>query len=88
MGRLVINNSMTVNGSFEAPAPEPDGWLVLDSDSTQVSLEQFFAADDASGQVVPRGADHAQRCSKLVRDSRHELHLELCQPLRSSRRQK
>jgi dihydrofolate reductase len=45
MGRLVINNSMTVNGSFEAPAPEPDGWLVLDPDSTQVSLEQFFAAD-------------------------------------------
>ena len=28
MGRLVVNNSMTVNGAFEAPAPEPDGWLV------------------------------------------------------------
>jgi hypothetical protein len=25
MGQLVINNSMTVNGAFEAPAPEPDG---------------------------------------------------------------
>jgi dihydrofolate reductase len=45
MGRLVLNNAMTVNGSFEAPSPEPDGWLVLDADSNQVSLEQFLAAD-------------------------------------------
>ena len=45
MGRLVINNSITVNGAFEAPVPEPDGWLVLDADSNQVALEQFFAAD-------------------------------------------
>ena len=45
MGRLVINNSMSVNGAFEAPVPEPDGWLVLDADSEQVALEQFFAAD-------------------------------------------
>jgi dihydrofolate reductase len=45
MGRLVVNNAMTVNGAFEAPVPEPDGWLVLDPDSTQVSLEQFLSAD-------------------------------------------
>ena len=45
MGRLVINNAMSVNGAFEAPAPEPDGWLVLDAGSDQVSLEQFLAAD-------------------------------------------
>jgi dihydrofolate reductase len=45
MGRLVINNAMTVNGAFEAPSPEPDGWLVLDADSNQVSLEQFLVAD-------------------------------------------
>ena len=45
MGRLVINNAMSVNGAFEAPSPEPDGWLVLDRDSNQVSLEQFLAAD-------------------------------------------
>jgi dihydrofolate reductase len=45
MGRLVINNSITVNGAFEAPVPEPDGWLVMDPDSNQVALEQFFAAD-------------------------------------------
>jgi dihydrofolate reductase len=45
MGRLVINNSMTVNGAFEAPVPEPDGWLVLDADINQVALEQFLAAD-------------------------------------------
>jgi dihydrofolate reductase len=45
MGRLVINDAMSVNGAFEAPAPEPDGWLVLDPDSNQVSLEQFLAAE-------------------------------------------
>lgn len=45
MGRLVVNNSISVNGAFEAPSPEPDGWLVLDPDSTQVALEQFYAAD-------------------------------------------
>lgn len=45
MGRLVVNNAMTVNGAFEAPVPEPDGWLVLDPDSNQVSLEQFYSAD-------------------------------------------
>jgi dihydrofolate reductase len=45
MGRLVVNNAMTVNGAFEAPVPEPDGWLVLDADGNQVSLEQFLVAD-------------------------------------------
>jgi dihydrofolate reductase len=45
MGRLVINNAMVVNGAFEAPVPEPDGWLVLDADINQVSLEQFLSAD-------------------------------------------
>lgn len=45
MGRLVVNNSMTVNGAFEAPSLEPDGWLVLDDDINQVSLEQFLAAE-------------------------------------------
>jgi dihydrofolate reductase len=43
MGRLVINNAMTVNGAFEAPSPEE--WLVLDPDSNNVSLEQFLVAD-------------------------------------------
>jgi dihydrofolate reductase len=45
MGRLVINNAMTVNGAFEAPQPPPDGWLLLDADSNQVSLDQFLVAD-------------------------------------------
>jgi dihydrofolate reductase len=45
MGRLVVNNAMTVNGAFEAPSPPPDGWLVLDADSNQVSLEQLLVAD-------------------------------------------
>jgi dihydrofolate reductase len=43
MGRLVINNAMTVNGAFEAPSP--DEWLVLDADSNNVSLEQLLVAD-------------------------------------------
>src|SRR5919106_2343970 len=42
MGRLVINNAMTVNGAYEAPSP--DEWLVLDPDSNTVSLEQFLVA--------------------------------------------
>jgi dihydrofolate reductase len=45
MGRLVVNNAMSVNGAFEAPQPPPDGWLVLDPDSNQVSLDQFLVAD-------------------------------------------
>jgi dihydrofolate reductase len=43
VGRLVINNAMTVNGAFEAPST--DEWLVLDPDSNNVSLEQFLVAD-------------------------------------------
>jgi dihydrofolate reductase len=43
MGRLVINNAMSVNGAFEAPSPEE--WLVLDPDSNTVSLEQFLVAE-------------------------------------------
>ena len=45
MGRLIVNNAMTVNGAFEAPVPEPGGWLVLDPDSQQASLEKWQAAD-------------------------------------------
>jgi dihydrofolate reductase len=45
MGRLIINNAITVNGAFEAPAPAPNGWLVLDPDSQQASLEKWQAAD-------------------------------------------
>ena len=45
MGRLIVSNAMTVNGAFEAPVPEPGGWLVLDPDSQQASLEMWQAAD-------------------------------------------
>ncbi len=45
MGRLILNNAMTVNGAFEAPVPEPNGWLVLDADSQQASLEMWQASD-------------------------------------------
>ena len=53
MGRLVINNAVTVNGAFEAPVPEPDGWLVLDADSNQVSLDQLAAAGGHSSAPPP-----------------------------------
>jgi dihydrofolate reductase len=43
LGRLIVNNAMSVNGAFEAPSP--DEWLVLDADSNNVSLEQFLVAD-------------------------------------------
>jgi dihydrofolate reductase len=45
MGRLIVSNAMTVNGAFEAPVPEPGGWLVLDPDSQQASLEMWQAAN-------------------------------------------
>lgn len=45
MGRLIISNAITVNGAFEAPVHAPDGWLVLDPDSQQASLEMWQAAD-------------------------------------------
>jgi dihydrofolate reductase len=43
MGRLIVHNAMTVNGAFEAPAP--DTWFVLDDDSGDASQEQFLLAD-------------------------------------------
>ena len=46
---------MTVNGAFEAPVPEPDGWLVLDADSNQVSLEQLLVADAMLGRKTYEG---------------------------------
>lgn len=46
MGKLVVNVAMTVNGAFEAPAPEPHGgWLVTDPDSMQSGQEMWQAAD-------------------------------------------
>jgi dihydrofolate reductase len=45
VGRLIVSNAMTVNGAYEAPVPEPGGWLVLDPDSQQASLEMWQAAD-------------------------------------------
>lgn len=45
MGRLIINVAVTVNGAFEAPAAEPQGWLVTDPDSMQAGLEMWQAAD-------------------------------------------
>jgi dihydrofolate reductase len=43
MGKVVVSNQVTVNGSFEAPTPEE--WLVLDADSGDAGLEQLMLAD-------------------------------------------
>jgi dihydrofolate reductase len=45
VGKLIINAAITVDGAFEAPVPAPTGWLVLDPDSQQASLETWQAAD-------------------------------------------
>ncbi|WP_086827960.1 dihydrofolate reductase family protein [Allokutzneria sp. NRRL B-24872] len=43
MGKVIVRNQVTVNGSFEAPTPED--WLELDADSNDASLEQLVLAD-------------------------------------------
>lgn len=45
MGKLILNAALTVNGAFEAPVPEPNGWLVMDPETQQASLEKWQAAD-------------------------------------------
>jgi dihydrofolate reductase len=45
VGRLIISNAVTLNGAFEAPVPEPGGWLVLGPDIQQASLDMWEAAD-------------------------------------------
>jgi dihydrofolate reductase len=82
VGRLVINNAITVNGAFEAPVPEPDGWLVLDPDSQHASLEKWQAADamvigrktyEGLAAVWPQMADipgyeaYAQRMNSMTK---------------------
>ena len=42
MGRLVVNNSMSVNGAFEAPSPEE--WLVHRKFSSDGLLEKVARA--------------------------------------------
>lgn len=43
MGRVIVSNQVTANGSFEAPTPEE--WLELDADSGDAGLEQLILAD-------------------------------------------
>ena len=45
MGRLIVNNAISVNGAFEAPEPEPSKWLVLDDHSQGASLDQWLVAE-------------------------------------------
>jgi dihydrofolate reductase len=43
MGRLVLSTAVSVNGAFEAPAP--DGWFVLDNDSGDDNTRQLLLSD-------------------------------------------
>jgi dihydrofolate reductase len=43
MGKVIVHNSVTVNGAFEAPRTED--WLELDADSGEATLEQLILAD-------------------------------------------
>lgn len=43
MGKVIVHNSVTVNGAFESPTPEE--WLELDADSGDAGLEQLILAD-------------------------------------------
>lgn len=43
--RLILNAAMSVNGAYEAPQPEPEGWLVLDAESQQASLGRWHRAE-------------------------------------------
>jgi dihydrofolate reductase len=43
MGKLISHTAITVNGAFEAPAP--DTWLSVDNDSNDAQLEQLVLAD-------------------------------------------
>ncbi len=43
MGKLICHTAITVNGAFEAPAP--DDWLSVDNDSSDAGLEQLVLAD-------------------------------------------
>ncbi|MDN5853165.1 MAG: dihydrofolate reductase family protein [Actinomycetia bacterium] len=43
MGKVIVNNQVTVNGAFAAPTPEE--WLELDADSGNAGLEQLILAD-------------------------------------------
>jgi hypothetical protein len=64
-GTIGHHNAVTVNGAIEAPVPEPDGWLVQDADSNQVSLDQLAAAGGQSSAPPPvlvhRGPSELQK---------------------------
>jgi dihydrofolate reductase len=45
VGRLILNAAMSLNGAYEAPQPAPQGWLVLDPESQQASLDRWHAAE-------------------------------------------
>jgi dihydrofolate reductase len=43
MGKVIVHEYTSVNGAFEAPAP--DTWLELDNDSSDAGLDQLVLAD-------------------------------------------
>jgi hypothetical protein len=79
MGRLIINNAMTVSAAVQTPPP--DEWLVLDADSNNISLQQFLLADAndvplrrrAAG--LPASTRPAGRCIQLGSGGRRETEM-------------
>src|SRR5262245_2912447 len=43
MGKVIVDEQVTVNGAFEAPTPQE--WLELDADSADAGLQQLVMAD-------------------------------------------
>jgi dihydrofolate reductase len=43
MAKLIVHTALSVNGAFEAPAP--DSWFVLDNDSGDDTIQQLVLAD-------------------------------------------
>ncbi len=66
MSKVIIHNSVTVNGAFEAPSHEE--WLELDADSADGSLQQLVLADALLlGRKTYRGWRPSGRISVRIR---------------------
>ena len=51
MSNVIITSSMTVDGLIEAPAPRPDGWLIMEGDHEAREFEMF---QNAAGMLQGR----------------------------------
>ena len=51
MGRVIITSVITVDGLIEAPAPAPEGWLIMEGDHEPPEFEMW---QNAAGMLVGR----------------------------------